>query len=106
MAHGDKTGITALTVAACKGYIEVARALLDADADPNIAHTRGVAPLHLAAGFGHIEIVRALLEAGAVKDFASINGKRPLDVVCGHPNVSSANKQNKAAIEALLRGSQ
>jgi ankyrin repeat protein len=65
---GRSDGDTALHVAADKGHIEVARALLQAGANARKSNDQGQTPLHKASGEGHIEIVRALLEAGAGAD--------------------------------------
>jgi len=61
----DDEGLSALMQAAKRGELAVAKALLDAGADPNWDTYRGVTALHIAAAHGRIEIVRLLVERGA-----------------------------------------
>lgn len=58
-------GDTALGVAAEKGHLDVARALIAAGADVNMECRMGT-PLKLAARFHHPEMMKLLLEAGAI----------------------------------------
>ena len=57
-------GTTALMIAAKKGYAEIAKMLLDADANPNLQSKKGATALMFAAGHGHAEIAKMLLTAG------------------------------------------
>jgi ankyrin repeat protein len=50
---------------AFKGYVEVAKLLLEAGADPNADQGGGTTPLMLASLFGRASIVRLLQERGA-----------------------------------------
>ena len=69
-------GVTALSLAASKGYIEVVKALLAAKADVNVTTKNGLTALILAIHEGRIEIVKALLEAKAnVNATISMKGK-------------------------------
>ncbi len=64
----DYLNYTALTWAATYGYVDVARALLDAKANPNVLDKRGNTPLILAAEDGNFNMARLLLEHGAIVD--------------------------------------
>lgn len=61
----NRMGFTALTAAAMKGEVEIARALLDAGASVEGDNTGGRTPLMFAAMFGREEAVRLLLDRGA-----------------------------------------
>ena len=58
-------GLTALTAAAFKGNVEIAKALLRAGADVNAANRAGQTSLMFAALSGKLAMVDCLLEAGA-----------------------------------------
>ena len=53
-------------VAAHQGHLEVARFLLEAGADKDVANKRGHSALAIATAQGHGEVARLLVEAGAV----------------------------------------
>lgn len=61
-AQTEETQETALTLACCGGYLEVADFLIKAGAD---IETGASTPLMEAAQEGHIELVRYLLDVGA-----------------------------------------
>ena len=72
-------GLTALTLAAREGQMEVAMALLDGGADINQAEAGGRhSPLLLAAINGYFDLAMMLLERGADPNLASDNGNTPL----------------------------
>ena len=52
-------------LAARNGHVGIARALIAAGADMNLAMHIGATPMYIAAQNGEVEIVRALIEAGA-----------------------------------------
>ncbi len=55
-----------------RGWLEPARSLLAAGADPNLMISywaTKVTPMHPACSYGHVEVVRALAEAGAALEF-------------------------------------
>jgi ankyrin repeat protein len=54
-----------LYIAAENGYLDIAHALIDADADVNKTLDGGYTPLYVAARKGYPEIVKLLLERGA-----------------------------------------
>ena len=57
-----------------QGHLEVAKKLLAAGADPNIAPDHGSSPLFIACEKGHSEIARKLLDAGADPHMARDDG--------------------------------
>ena len=59
-------------VAAQKGHLDIANALVAAGADINQARKDGVTPLYIASFEGHLDIVKALIEAGANRNKARI----------------------------------
>lgn len=60
--------------------LEVARALLDAGADPNAAEHGGFAPLHQAALPGDVPLIQLLLDRGARPDRKDDQGRTPLNL--------------------------
>ena len=72
----NSNGTTALVWAAGAGHIEVARLLLEAGADEDMASTFGATALRCAAEEGHVAVARLLLEAGADKRKADNNAWR------------------------------
>ncbi len=61
------SGSTPLITAATFGKTAIAKALIDANADPDIKNNEGSTALHAAAFFCRIEIVQMLIDAGADK---------------------------------------
>lgn len=61
------SGSTPLITAATFGQTAIAKALIDANADPDIKNNEGSTALHAAAFFCRIEIVQMLIDAGADK---------------------------------------
>ena len=78
----SKDGESALHVAAIKGSLDTARALLDAGAEVDARTPPGstiyMTPTMWATYHGHSEFVEMLLDAGASVDQAKKNGKTPL----------------------------
>ena len=60
--------------AVSEGYADIARALIDANADVNAANSLGNTPLIRSACTGRLELTRALLEAGANIDAQNADG--------------------------------
>jgi uncharacterized protein len=82
-------GFTALHLAAFFGKPEIARALLDAGASPDVYTTNDFAnqPLHAAAAGRHLEVCRALLAAGANVNATQHGGYTPLHEAAQHGDV-------------------
>jgi ankyrin repeat protein len=61
------------------GCLDVARYLLDAGVDPNVATRQGQTSLHWVAYGPHVEVARLLLERGARTNVRDQAGRTPLD---------------------------
>lgn len=71
-------GETALTESIAEGFPEVAKQLVIAGANPNVADNRGVSPLMFAAWYCMEEVVSLLLRRGAVVNAADLDGDTAL----------------------------
>ena len=71
----NATDESPLMMAALKGQLDVAQALIDKDADVN---KTGWTPLHYAATGGHLKMIELLLEHYAFIDAQAPNGNTPL----------------------------
>ncbi len=80
-----------LMMAALKGHLELARKLIERDADVN---KTGWTPLHYAATNGHLAIMGLLIENHAYIDAESPNGSTPL--------MMAAHYGTPAAVKFLL----
>lgn len=79
--HGvDKSGTTALCIAACENYPAIVELLLERGADPNLQTEEGRTPLMEAALWGRYENVEHLLGHGANKDVKDSRGLRAIDL--------------------------
>merc|ERR1711935_990709 len=88
---------TPLYIAAQDGHVDAVRALLEQNADPNLARTDiGTTPLYIAARNGHVDAVRALLEHNADPNLATTDeyGATPLYIAAQNGHVD--------AVQALL----
>uniref|UniRef100_A0A2A4K1R9 cGMP-dependent protein kinase interacting domain-containing protein n=1 Tax=Heliothis virescens TaxID=7102 RepID=A0A2A4K1R9_HELVI len=84
----DMNGGTPLHVAAAKGYIDVAKTLLEeCSADPDCVDYEGWTPLHAAALWGQKEAAALLLKYGADPHIKNYSGQTCLDLV--DPGMSS-----------------
>ena len=94
-ANANRTGrnnLTALWIAAQKGHLDMARALIAAGASiDQVDATNGVTPLWLAAQGGYLDIVKVLIENGANVNFArKASGVTPLFVAVQEGHVAIA----------------
>ena len=89
----DKSGYTALGLAADASRVHAARLLLDKGADINAKTVDGWTPLLMAAFRGSVEMVGLLLQRGADAK-ATFKGNTPLDI---------ASKRGHKKVEAILR---
>lgn len=76
----EKTGATALHVAAAKGYLKVITLLLQAGADINAKDFDGWTPLHAAAHWGQDESCKILVENHCDMDITNSSGQTALDL--------------------------
>ncbi len=83
----DNYNYTSLHLAAGKGYVEIARMLIDAGADVNVQNEWEQTPLHRAAIFGKVEIARMLIDAGADLDVQNEYGWTPLHMAASNGRV-------------------
>ena len=75
------SGSTPLMSAATFNKTEIAKALINADADLTIKNNDGGTALHTAAFFGQIEIVQLLIDAKADKTVRNNFGATPREIV-------------------------
>ncbi|XP_012161889.1 uncharacterized protein LOC101461130 isoform X1 [Ceratitis capitata] len=74
----DNAGYTPLHEACTKGWLEIARTLLQYGANHSEAAHSGIRPLHEASENDHEELVRLLLSYGADPQLATYAGQTPL----------------------------
>ena len=91
--------MTPLAMAVKGGHIEVAKILIAAGADVNLAADDGATSLIAAAYRGRLDMVKLLLEHNANEQLADSDGK-PIDQVC---LARTADILHKGAITKLLR---
>lgn len=77
----DVDGNSPLHISAIAGYVNMTKAILDADADPNILNTMKRNPLHYAAAYGHGEVAYLLKNAGADVDAVDKFNTSPKDII-------------------------
>ncbi|MGH1387812.1 ankyrin repeat domain-containing protein [Kordia sp.] len=77
------SGSTPLMSAATFNKPEIAKVLINADADLSVKNNDGGTALHTAAFFGRIEIVQLLIDAKADKTIRNNFGATPREIVTG-----------------------
>ena len=75
----DEDGVTPLLVAIRWDKVEIARMLIEAQADVNVQDKFNRTPLREATWNGQVEIVKMLIGAGARKDIRDDEGMFPYD---------------------------
>ena len=109
-ARADEWGDNALMYAVSHGNFEMARALLDAGADPDLKG-QGFTPLGMAALKGYARIVLALLKSGADVDRKSSDGNTPIiaatllhrtevvrELLAYHPDMTIWNREGRVSL--------
>ncbi|GIY63342.1 ankyrin repeat and KH domain-containing protein 1 [Caerostris darwini] len=102
-AQTEETQETALTLACCGGFLEVADFLIKAGADIELGAST---PLMEAAQEGHIELVRYLIASGANVNAMTATGDTALTYACenGHTEVADLLLQAYAKLEHESEG--
>jgi ankyrin repeat protein len=92
-----------LMLAALRGDLAMARALIARDADVN---KTGWAPLHYAASRGQIPMIDLLLEYHAYIDAESPNRTTPLMMAAGYGSVQATRILLRAGADATLKNAE
>ncbi|XP_060802351.1 ankyrin repeat and KH domain-containing protein 1 isoform X4 [Amyelois transitella] len=102
-AQTDETQETALTLACCGGFLEVAAFLIKAGADVELGAST---PLMEASQEGHLELVRYLISAGADVHAQTQTGDTALTYACenGHTDVAELLLRAGARLEHESEG--
>ena len=82
----NQHGETALMLVCLKGHLQIAKLLVNRQADIN--HP-GWTPLHYASAGGHADIIQLLLDESAYIDAESPNGTTPLMMAARYGNAKS-----------------
>lgn len=77
------SGSTPLISAATFGQVEIAKALIEANADLSLTNNDGATALHTAAFFCRVEVVQLLIDAQADKTVKNNFGATPRESVMG-----------------------
>jgi uncharacterized protein len=77
--------------------VALARALLDAGADPNLQQQAGYTALHEAALHAKHELLELLLECGAEPNRANDRGERPIDLARARDHTAVIARLERAA---------
>ena len=82
--------MVALYCASMDGRLDIAKALLQNEAQVNIQTKKSSTALHVASMYGHLDIVKALLQNGAQVNIQNNDGETALHWASHHgPAVSS-----------------
>lgn len=102
-AQTDETQETALTLACCGGFLEVADFLYKAGADIELGAST---PLMEASQEGHLDLVRYLLKMGAFVNAVTTTGDTALTYACenGHTDVAELLLMANAELEHESEG--
>lgn len=92
-----------LMIAALRGHLEIARKLIERDADVN---KTGWTPLHYASTHGHVEIMRLLLDNHAYIDADSPNKTTPLMMAASYGTPAAVKLLLDAGADPSLRNMQ
>lgn len=92
-----------LMIAALRGHVEIARKLVERDADVN---KTGWTPLHYASTHGHVEIMRLLLDHHAYIDADSPNKTTPLMMAAHYGTTAAVRLLLDAGADPSLRNMQ
>ncbi len=95
----NSAGETALMLAALRGHLGLAKALLARNADVNMP---GWAPLHYAAASGSVALVDLMLEHHAYIDAESPNGTTPLMMAAQYGDVLSLQRLLEAGADTSV----
>ncbi|GAB9471439.1 Serine/threonine-protein phosphatase 6 regulatory ankyrin repeat subunit [Globisporangium polare] len=87
----DAEGVTALYIAACNGFTDIARWLLTRGADVEFSDGDGETPLYVATLNGFLDIVILLLDIGGANvNRGDADGATPMYVACEHGRLKVA----------------
>ncbi|KAL5732908.1 hypothetical protein ACOSQ2_032600 [Xanthoceras sorbifolium] len=102
----DKEGRTPLHLAASKGNIRCAKALIESGANKNAKSNDGRSPLYNATANGDRQMAEMLIEMGADPTITDDRGRSCFDVARdkGHVEVTEILKRGGAVLTAARRG--
>lgn len=96
----NATDESPLMMASLKGYLDIAKRLIEKDADVN---KPGWTPLHYAATNGHLKIMELLLEEHAFIDAQSPNGTTPLMMAASYGSPEAVKLLIQAGADLRMR---
>ena len=99
----DRSESVPLHFAVEYGAADLARALLDADANVDARNFVDETPLHFAAKKNYVGLARMLLDAGAAVDAKDDEGRTPLHKACESGNVAVAGALIEAGANMYAR---